>query len=409
MTLLATIQVALNALRQNSLRSVLAMIGIIIGVGAVIAMASVTAGAKKSLEETINSFGSTQLILRPGSSRWGGRRGAGTAAPFVDADVEALRSEIPEIGGISGLVSASGALVYGNKNWSSSVRGVDVDYLDVRNWTLAEGRNFTPREIASKAKMAIVGQTVVEQLFDGNNPVGQRIRIKNVPFTIIGVTGEKGESSWGQDQDDIVFTPITTTRARLIGSQNTVPNAVRNIYLTVADVDDMEYVQERIAEVLRVRRKVQPGAKDDFNVFNLAEFIKARRETESTMGYLLAVAALISLVVGGIGIMNIMLVSVTERTREIGLRLAVGARGGDIMVQFLVEAVVMCLIGGIFGAVFGFIAAHLLGEFGGTKVFIDPLFSLLALASSTAVGVFFGFYPARSASRLNPIDALRYE
>jgi putative ABC transport system permease protein len=280
----------------------------------------------------------------------------------------------------------------------------------VRQWVIEEGRNFNDREIRSGGKVALLGQDVIKNLFDGSSPLGAKIRIKNVPFTVIGTLQAKGESSWGRSQDDVVFIPISTARMRVSGrDERAVPDAVGNIYLTVSLDRKIGIAEEELEEFLRELRKISPGAQDDFSVRNFSEFIRARNETSSTLGLLLAATAAIALLVGGIGIMNIMLVSVTERTREIGLRLAVGARRNDILAQFLVEAVTLCLIGSFFGVTIGVVTGEVIRRASDIPVLLNVPIIFIAIASATFVGIFFGFYPARKASRMNPIDALRYE
>jgi len=411
MNLLACFKVALGALRLNALRTFLAMLGIIIGVASVITMSSISSGAQQRIESIINSLGTNLLIIRPGSGGFGGRRGgAETNTPFSERDLVALRNEIPEIIAISGQINSNAPVVLGNTNWTTNIAGGHRDYLEARGWLLQEGRLFTEREVSSKAKVAIVGQTIVKELFEGSSPIGQKFRIKNIPFEVIGVLSEKGQSSFGTDQDDIIIAPISTVRARISGRRNSsVANAVPRIYALMAPGTDMDEAQNNIEDLMRERRRIKPGAADDFSVRNLAEFIRSRTETQRIMGVLLAITAAISLVVGGIGIMNIMLVSVTERTREIGVRMAIGARGRDIMTQFLVEAITLCFIGGLIGLGVGVGGTWVLAEFTEFPQSLQMSFVFISIAASSLVGVFFGFYPARRASKLNPIDALRFE
>ncbi|UTW54694.1 ABC transporter permease [Kordiimonas sp. SCSIO 12610] len=411
MSLLACFKVALGALRLNALRTLLAMLGIIIGVASVITMSSISSGAQQRIEAIIDSLGTNLLIIRPGSGGFGGRRGgAGTNTPFTERDVTALRNELPDISAISGEVNASAPVVLGNNNWTTNVVGGHQDYLEARAWVLKEGRLFSQREVSSKAKVAIIGQTIVKELFDGSSPIGEKFRIKNIPFEVIGVLSEKGQSSFGTDQDDLVIAPISTVRARISGRSNSsVANAVPRIYALMTPGTDMTQAQAEIEDLLRERRRIKPGAEDDFSVRNLAEFIRSRTETQRIMGVLLAITATISLIVGGIGIMNIMLVSVTERTREIGVRMAIGARGKDIMTQFLVEAITLCFIGGLIGLALGAGLTAALAKYTDFPQAFEGSFVIVAVAASTLVGVFFGFYPAKRASKLNPIDALRFE
>lgn len=406
-----TTGIALVALRLNAMRSFLTMLGIIIGIASVIVMVSVSSGSKSEIERAIDQLGSNMLNIRPGTSTTGGRHGgAGSAAPFTEKDIKRLREKFVFLDGISGSVSSSAAVVYGNRNWTTGVIGIHTDYINVRQWVIEQGRNFSDREIRSGGKVALVGQAIIENLFDGSSPIGERIRIKNVPFTVIGVLQEKGESSFGRSRDDVIFIPISTARMRVSGrSTRSNPDMVGNIYLTVDPALDIDNAEQELVEFMRELRKLSPGAQDDFSVRNYSEFIRARNETSATLGLLLAATAAIALVVGGIGIMNIMLVSVTERTREIGLRLALGARRKDILMQFLVEAVTLCLIGSFFGVVIGLGAGEMINRFSEISVLLNVPIIFIAIGSAAFVGIFFGYYPARKASVMNPIDALRYE
>jgi putative ABC transport system permease protein len=406
-----TVNIALIALRLNAMRSFLTMLGIIIGIASVIVMVSVSSGSKAEIERAIDRLGSNMLTIRPGASVFGGRRGgSGSAAPFTEKHLQKLKSEFDFIDGISGSIGSTVPVVYGNSNWTTSVTGIHPDYIDVRQWKIEEGRNFSDREVRSGGKVAIVGQDIIEHLFEGASPMGARIRIKNVPFTVIGILQAKGESTFGRSYDDVIFIPISTARMRVSGrASRGIPDQIGNIYLTVSLDEDIQIAEEDLKEFMREVRKIAPGAQDDFSVANFSEFIRARNETSSTLGLLLAATAAIALVVGGIGIMNIMLVSVTERTREIGLRLAVGASRGDILMQFLVEAITLCLIGSLFGVAIGVGSGELLNHFSDIPVRLNIPIIFIAISSAAFVGIFFGFYPARQASRLNPIDALRYE
>jgi len=293
---------------------------------------------------------------------------------------------------------------------TTNITGIHADYIDVRQWIIDEGRNFTDREVRSGGKVAIVGQDIIENVFDGNSPLGARIRIKNVPFTVIGTVQAKGESTFGRSQDDIIFVPISTARMRISGrTDRSVPDTIGNIYLTINTSFDIKQAEQELELFLREVRKIVPGAEDNFSVANFSEFVRARNETENTLGLLLAATAAIALIVGGIGIMNIMLVSVTERTREIGLRLSVGARQHDILMQFLIEAITLCLVGSLFGVGIGLGTCELIRHFSEIPILVNIPMIFLAIASAAFVGIFFGFYPARKASTMNPIDALRYE
>jgi len=411
MNLIASIRVAMTALRVNAMRSILAMLGVIIGVASVIVLVSISEGTKMAVERQIASFGTNLLIVRPGSSMFGGRRGgAGTATPLTDADTLAIRDTIAGIGGVSGEVSAPATAVVGGTNWSTRIQGVNAEYFEVRSWVIQAGRAFSPAEDRSGRRYAVVGQTVVNELFDGANPVGQTLRVSGIPFEIIGTVQSKGQTSYGSDQDDIIFAPLSTVRQRLGANQSvTVRNPVSTLYVSIAAGESIERAVLDIEELLRDRRDIQPGAEDDFVVGNLAEFIRARRETESQLGLLLAVGAAIVLLVGGIGIMNIMLVSVTERTREIGLRLAVGARPGDVRNQFLIESIILCLIGGVMGLAVGIAGTYVYAQVGELEIAINPMIVAVAIGASALVGIFFGLYPAHRASQLDPIEALRFE
>jgi putative ABC transport system permease protein len=411
MDIFKTTNIALIALRLNAMRSFLTMLGIIIGIATVIVMVSISSGSKQEIEAQIDRLGSNMLSIRPGARMMGGRHGgSGTAAPLTEKHVKRLRDKFEFIDGISGSLSDNLPVVYGNNNWTTSVTGIHSDYIPVRQWVIEEGRIFTEREIRSGGKVALVGQDIIEKLFDGHSPVGARIRIKNIPFTVIGTLGPKGASNWGRSYDDVIFIPISTSRMRVGGRKaRSVPDVVGNIYLTVNLDRSITIAEEDLREFLREIRKIAPGAEDDFNVANFSEFIRARNETSSTLGLLLAATAAIALLVGGIGIMNIMLVSVTERTREIGLRLAVGARRKDILRQFLVEAVTLCLIGSLVGVALGVGTGELIKRLIDIPVLLNVPIIFVAISSAALVGIFFGYYPARKASIMNPIDALRYE
>lgn len=411
MNLWASIRVALTALRVNALRSALAMLGIIIGVASVIVLVSISEGTKRAVEEQIASFGANLLIIRPGSSIFGGRRGgAGSAPPMTDGDVLAIRDEVAGLSSVSGEVSTATSVVFAGANWQTSIYGVNTEYFEVRSWIIDEGRTFSPAEDNASRRLAVVGQTIVNELFDGASPIGQVIRVGGQPFEVIGTVEAKGESNFGTDQDDIIFVPLKSARSRLgAGQRPPTPDPVNAIYADVSAGEDIDRVIADIQDLLRIRRDIAPGASDDFNVSSLAEFIRARNETENQLGLLLAVGAGIVLLVGGIGIMNIMLVSVTERTREIGLRLAVGARRRDIRNQFLIESIVLCMIGGALGLAAGIGGTALYANVGQLEIVVSPLIVGIAVGASLFVGVFFGLYPAQRAAGLNPIDALRFE
>jgi putative ABC transport system permease protein len=388
----ASLAIALKAIRTNSVRSFLTMLGIIIGIGAAIVSVSISQGAGQQLQEQIQSFGTHVLQVRPGSSMWGGRsQGAGTARAMTDRDVEALQGMSQYIEAASGRIQSAVTLVSSGRNWSTSVLGVGADFSLIQDWEIVDGRNFTDGEVRSGGKVAIIGHTVARELFPSQDPIGARVRVNRTPVTVIGVLDEKGASSFGQDQDDTVWMPIETVRTRINRTPGSVPDNAGRLFIKVWDDLDVLEVQTEIEDMLRMRRNIQPGAEDDFVVVNFAEFIRARNETESLLGFLLAAFSATSLVVGGIGIMNIMLVSVTERTREIGLRRAVGARRRDVLTQFLVEATVLGLLGGILGMLLGVGGTYLAAHLGDFPILISPITLAGAVAIAIFIAVFFGY------------------
>ena len=407
---LATVRVALRALRVNGLRSALTMLGIIIGVGAVITMVAVGSGAQSKVNEQIKSLGSNIIIVLSGSSTQGGARlGFGSQLTISEDDAYALQREVPEIQAAAPMVRGGAQLIYGNQNWSTGVAGITPEYFEVRDWAITEGRMLTPEEVDSAAKVVMIGRTVALNLFGDQSPIDQTMRIKKVPFTVIGVMETKGQSLQGQDQDDIVLIPISTARRKVLGGIQAKQRSVVAINLKVREGFDMSVAESEARNLLRQRHRLQTNQDDDFSLLNLTEVLKTQQESGRILALLLAAVASVSLVVGGIGIMNIMLVSVTERTREIGLRMALGARHNDIMVQFLVEAVTLSLIGGTIGIMIGAVSSIVVGRVAGWPTLIEPASVVLAFGFSGAVGVFFGFYPARKAANLRPIEALRYE
>lgn len=407
---LAALRSAWRALTTNLLRSILTMLGIIIGVAAVITMLAVGTGAQKRVEEQIKGLGSNIMLVLPGAVSQGGvRLGAQTGQTLTEEDARAVAVDVPEVQAAAPSLRTGVQVVAGNTNWSTSAFGTWNDYFEVRDWPLAEGRGFEAADIAGSAKVAVIGQTVAEQLFGGADPIDQTIRVKKVPLTVIGVLSRKGQNSVGQDQDDVVIVPLSTFRNRIQGMSGGRLKRVGSITVKVREGQSMQVAEQNIRELLRQRHRLQPGQDDDFSVRNLTEMLAAQEESSRVMTLLLAAVAGVSLVVGGIGIMNIMLVSVTERTREIGLRMAVGARGRDILGQFLIEAVTLSLMGGAIGVVLGALATWGVGTFAGWQVALSGQAVALAVGFSAAVGVFFGFYPARRAAGLLPIQALRYE
>lgn len=409
MNWLASMKIALNALRINKLRSTLTMLGIIIGVAAVIAMIAIGRGAQTRVEEQIKSLGSNLMIILPGSTTASGvRLGSGASQTLTEDDAWVIQREVSEVQAAAPTRRGSGQIIAGNTNWSTQIFGVTAEYFDARDWPVVNGRLFEPNEYSGAGKVAIIGQTTAMQLFGDGDPIDQAVRIRKVPFKIVGVLDKKGQSMNGQDQDDIVIVPLSTARNRLFGNTGR-QRRVDVINVQVKDGYNMRDAEDRIKELLRQKHKLQANQDDDFTIRNLTEILQAQEASSRIMTYLLAAVASVSLLVGGIGIMNIMLVSVTERTREIGLRMAVGARGRDILSQFLVEAVTLSLIGGLIGILLGVAGSFIIGEFAGWRTELSFAAIGLAVGFSAAVGIFFGFYPARKASRLLPIEALRYE
>jgi putative ABC transport system permease protein len=413
---------ALAALRVNKLRTALTMLGIVIGVAAVIAMVSVGTGAQERIAEQIRSMGSNLIIVFPGAQTSGGIRwGLGSQLTLTEEDARALELEVPAIEVAAPSVRGAAQTVFGNLNWSTVIQGVTPDYVVAREWGIARGKMFGPQDEAAAAKVAVLGETVWRSLFGDTDPIGQTIRIKKVPFTVVGILEAKGQSAFGQDQDDLILIPLSTAKKKVLGSSRSNPRAIGAISVRVREAGLMGEAEEQIRGVLRQRHRLQPGQDDDFQVRVLAEMFAAQEESTRVMTLLLAAIASVSLLVGGIGIMNIMLVSVTERTREIGLRMAVGARGRDIRAQFLVEAVTLSAVGGAIGIGLGIVVSVLLARImdsalgnvpgalsmGSADVSLRAV--LIAFAFAAGVGVFFGFYPAQKAARLDPIEALRYE
>jgi putative ABC transport system permease protein len=407
---LQAIRIALRSLRVNKLRSALTMLGIIIGVGAVITMVAVGAGAQARVAEQIRSLGSNLIIVLSGSVTSGGlRMGTGSQQTITEDDSAAIAREVSAVQVSAPSVRGTSQVVFGNLNWSTAIQGVTTDYFEARDWSIVNGRPIGPEDVDGATKIALLGQTTALNLFGDAEPIGQIIRIKKVPFTVVGLLDRKGQNSWGQDQDDVVLIPISTAKKKVLGKSNSNPRAVNAISIKIRPGEDMVDAEAQIRELLRQRHRLQGYQDDDFWLRNLSEVLQTQEESSKVMTYLLAAIASVSLLVGGIGIMNIMLVSVTERTREIGLRMAVGARGRDILGQFLIEAVTLSLIGGIIGIAAGLGGAEALSYFAEWRTLVAPEAIALAFGFAAAVGVFFGFYPARKAARLDPIEALRYE
>jgi putative ABC transport system permease protein len=403
---------AVRALRANLLRSALTILGIVIGVAAVIAMVAVGGGAQSRVADQIRSLGADLLLVQPGSESDGAvRLGAGSRDSLTEDDAAAIAAEVPGVLVAAPTVAGNAHLVHGNLNWSSLVGGVTPDYLVARDWKVETGRAFTSEEVETAAKVVLLGTTVAKELFADEPPLGELVRIANVPFTVIGVLGEKGQAAEsGRDQDDVALLPLTAAKLRVLGARSQVSRrAIDFIMVKASSTDAMASVQEQIGQLLRQRHRLAPGADDDFQVREPAAAMEAQAAAARSLTLFLAAVASVSLVVGGISIMNIMLVSVIERTREIGLRQAVGARRWDVRSQFLIEAVTLCLLGGVAGIALGIGAAVAIAELVGWPIFVSPLAVLVAFAFAGAVGVFFGFFPAHKASRLDPIEALRYE
>ncbi len=405
MNLLNIMKVSMRSLSRNKLRSFLTMLGIIIGVGAVIAMMAVGEGAQFSIKQQIASLGTNVLLIFPGSTNQGGvRAGMGSVTSMTADDLTAIQTQCPSVGMASPVITSGGQLVYGEQNWGTRVTGSNPDYFSIRSWPLSMGQPFSDADVRSATKVCVLGQTVVDNLFKGSDPVGAVIRIKKMPFKVVGVLSPKGQSAQGQDQDDIVIAPYTTVQKKMMGV-----TYLGIIMVSAVSEQAMGDAQNQITELLRIRHKTQPWEDADFTIRSQTEIANAASATTKVLTVLLASIASISLLVGGIGIMNIMLVSVTERTREIGIRMSIGARGQDILYQFLVEAVVLSMAGGLIGVLMGVGSSGLISSLAGWPTLVQPESVGLAFLFAAAVGIFFGFYPARKAAMLNPIDALRYE
>ena len=400
-----TAVIALRALRRNKMRSALTALGIIIGVASVVAMVAVGNGAQARITKQVSALGQNLLSVFAGSRKSGGvQSGLGSASTITLADAEAIAREVPDVVAVSPEVSATAQAIANGRNWSTSVVGESQDYLKIRDWKLAEGSMFDARDVRSAAKVAVIGSKTAAELFGPMNPIGQSVRIKNIPFTIIGLLASKGAGMGGMNQDDRIIIPYTTAMKRITGDKY-----LRSVNVQVASSDRMEIAQQQITSLLRQRHRLGDRRDDDFNIFNQKEIADTVNSISTVITLLLGAVAGISLVVGGIGIMNIMLVSVTERTREIGIRIAVGAQPGDIRLQFLIEAVTLSLLGGLIGVLCGVGASRLVGMVADFNAVVSTGSILLAFGVSSAIGIFFGFYPANRAAALDPIEALRYE
>jgi putative ABC transport system permease protein len=406
MDLLAIIQIAMRALSRNKMRSVLTMLGIIIGVGAVIAMLGVGQGARQTMQEQIQAMGSNLLFVGAGTvTRGGMHMGWGSTKSLVYDDMVAILRECPAAHAAAPGSSSSGQVVFGNDNWATRLNGTEPQYFDIRNWPFQEGSGFTQDDVTMSANVAAIGETVRKNLFGATDPVGQTLRINSLPFRVTGVLAPKGTSAtMSEDEDDIILVPLTTLQKKITGQP-----WLRWIMVSAVSREASYAAQKQIAGLLRDRHHIRPGTDDDFFVRNLADMADVADEAGRVMTLLLASIASVSLIVGGIGIMNIMLVSVTERTREIGLRMAIGATEGNVQQQFLTEAVVLSLMGGTIGILFGLGASYVITQTLGWPVLVSPIVIVIAVLFSMTIGVFFGFYPARKAAQLDPIEALRYE
>jgi putative ABC transport system permease protein len=399
------VDIAVESILKNKMRSMLTMLGIIIGVGAVMMMVAVGQGAKSQIKSSIDGLGTNLIIVTPGASQAGGvSQGAGTFNRLTVANAEAIKRDATLLSGVSPEILAPTQAVGGKGNWRTMVRGVSTDFATIRDWTVSEGRLFDAADLRGMRKVAVIGATVAQDLFPGEDPVGQELRLRDVPFKIIGVLQSKGQTGMGNDQDDVILAPYTTVQTRLSGHQ-----FIGQILASATHSADISAAEDEIRGIMREQHKLAPYEPDDFTVRDQTDITQAAEGTTDVMTLLLAAIASISLLVGGIGIMNIMLVSVTERTREIGIRMAIGARGSDVLSQFLIESIVLSVIGGAFGVALGFGGAEAIASLTGWSTAIAPAMVGLAMGFSAAVGIFFGYYPARKAAQLNPIDALRYE
>jgi putative ABC transport system permease protein len=408
--LLPSLKIAYNALRTNKVRAALTMLGVIIGVAAVIATVAVGAGATARIQQQIASLGSNLIMVIPGSITTSGiRLGSGIAVTLTEDDARAIAAQCPAVSIVAPVVRQGQQVIGGNNNWATSIQGVTPDFLTVRDLQVERGAAFTPKDVEAANKVALLGQTVATNLFPGGDPVGQPIRIRNVPLTVIGLLAPKGQSPSGQDQDDVVLIPLSTAKKRVLGASQANAGAISTIMVQATGPSTIKAALDQIRALLRQRHHLQPGQDEDFTIRNLEDVFAAQETSARVMAWLLAVIASVSLIVGGIGIMNIMLVSVSERTHEIGLRQAVGATTGDILLQFLMEAVAISLVGGIAGIGVGIATSVIISRVAQWSTVLGAGSIVLAFAFSGLVGIFFGYYPARKAAFLDPIDALRYE
>jgi putative ABC transport system permease protein len=406
--ILLTTKIAFRSLKVNKMRSALTSLGMIIGVGAVIMMLAIGSGASKQISDQVASMGSNLLIVMSGSTSSGGMRmGSGTQPTLTVKDAESIKKEAPSVFDVSPIVSGVGQVIYNNQNWSTQIMGTTPNILDIRNWVLSSGRAFSDEDVKNSTKVCLLGQTVIRNLFGDVDPEGKVIRIKGIPFTIIGVLESKGQSAMGQDQDDTIIIPLTTAQKKLFGSQ--FPGMVRVIMVKAKDSDSLYSAEDEISMILKERHHIGQKQENDFSVRNLTQSMEMAKQSSNVMGVLLGAIASVSLLVGGIGIMNIMLVSVTERTKEIGIRMAIGAKTWDIRLQFLIEAFILSVLGGIIGIILGILGATLLSSIAGWPTMISSFSVIISFGFSGLVGIFFGFYPAYKASLLKPIDALRFE
>ncbi len=401
------IKIALKALWVNKMRSALTSLGIIIGVSAVIIMLAVGTGASQRIDEHISSIGSNLLMVTPGATTSGGVRARGVQSSLTDSDAEAIKNQCPSVNEVAPVLSEIAQVVYGNQNWSTNINGTTPGVTIVRNWSINHGSMFTEYDVKRGTQVCVLGQTVAENLFGDVDPVNKTIRIKGIPFKVLGILSEKGQSGRGDDQDDLILIPVTTAQKRVIGTS--FPGMVRIIMVQTRNSENLNSAEQEITMLLRQRHRISSRQDDNFTVRNLTQMMEAAQQSSATMTFLLGSIASVSLLVGGIGIMNIMLVSVTERTREIGIRMAIGAKKNDIRLQFLVEAMIISLMGGIIGVIAGLAGSYLMGVFSNLPIKVSLLSVVLSFGFAGLIGVFFGFYPAYKASLLNPIDALRYE